>query len=377
MLRRKLLLILFTLTSLLVVLAVTAIASLEGVFAELDHIKHEANTVVDRANQLNAVVSGLESDLYELQSGQMRHLDGLINAVENLRTLTDEMSGHYVARLPEVAPHFAKLTQQLGKFEADMEALATARDPAMAERHTVNALREAAALRQDITQITILAHQHAQQEQDNLTSRFRWLVVGMALGFLLVINTTILLLLRMVVVILRPVDRLVEATKQLALGRFSHRIELRQKDEFDVLAQAFNHLAQQLQEIEQRKIEVLGQTALTINHELNNALTTIGLQLRLLQRQAGDRQAMAACLRQIHDDLARMAKVVESLKHIRQIVLTDYTQGIKMLDLERSTRPPEVVPPDVAPPDAPPLPEGRSGTDKPVPTPAGPPFPVD
>ena len=32
----------------------------------------------------------------------------------------------------------------------------------------------------------------------------------------------------------------------------------------------------------------------------------------------------------------RMVGAVESLKHVRRIVLTDYVSGVKMLDLERS-----------------------------------------
>ncbi len=32
-----------------------------------------------------------------------------------------------------------------------------------------------------------------------------------------------------------------------------------------------------------------------------------------------------------------MTRTVESLKHVRRIVLTDYAAGVKMLDLARST----------------------------------------
>jgi hypothetical protein len=39
---------------------------------------------------------------------------------------------------------------------------------------------------------------------------------------------------------------------------------------------------------------------------------------------------------QIHESLARMTVTLERLKHVRRIVLTDYTEGTKMLDLERS-----------------------------------------
>jgi hypothetical protein len=41
--------------------------------------------------------------------------------------------------------------------------------------------------------------------------------------------------------------------------------------------------------------------------------------------------------------------VVESLKHVRRIVLTDYTKGLKMLDLERSVTDDEE--PDAGDPD--------------------------
>ena len=37
-------------------------------------------------------------------------------------------------------------------------------------------------------------------------------------------------------------------------------------------------------------------------------------------------------------DLADMAQTVESVKHIKRIVLTDYIAGVKMLDLHRSTQ---------------------------------------
>ncbi len=76
------------------------------------------------------------------------------------------------------------------------------------------------------------------------------------------------------------------------------------------MARAFNSLAEQLQANEQRKLETLGQVALMLNHELNNAMSIIELQLRLLDRSAGN-EAHQKCLRQIHENLARMAQTVE------------------------------------------------------------------
>ncbi len=175
-------------------------------------------------------------------------------------------------------------------------------------------------------------------QQLALTNRFRWLVTGVALGFLVTINVSVLLLLRAAGMILRPVDKLVEGSRELARERFDHRIVLGEHDEFDELADAYNRLAQQLQDNEQRKVETLHQVARTLNHELNNAIATIELQLPLLQRQAPDDAGFEMRLKQIRENLQRMNHVVKDLTQVRRVVLTDYVQGVKMLDLERSVQ---------------------------------------
>jgi len=127
----------------------------------------------------------------------------------------------------------------------------------------------------------------------------------------------------------------------LAAEQFDYRVDLPGRDEFHELAAAFNQLGEQLRNNEQRKIETMHQAARTLNHELNNAMAIIELQLRLLRRRSaahGD-GADDGSLAKIHASLVRMAEVVDSLKHIRQIVLTDYTDGVKMLDLARSVDP--------------------------------------
>jgi Na+-translocating ferredoxin:NAD+ oxidoreductase RnfC subunit len=65
-------------------------------------------------------------------------------------------------------------------------------------------------------------------------------------------------------------------------------------------------------------------------------MTIIDLQVRLMERQTSASPVFKRCLTQIHQSLGRMAQVVQSLKHVRRIVLTEYAAGEKMLDLERS-----------------------------------------
>jgi signal transduction histidine kinase len=95
-------------------------------------------------------------------------------------------------------------------------------------------------------------------------------------------------------------------------------------------------MAEQLQAIEQRRMEVLQQTALALNHELNTAASIIELQLQLLDRRSGGDERLEKPMRQIHESLERMTRFVQALKQIRRIVLTDYVSGVKMLDVEKS-----------------------------------------
>ena len=338
MLRRKLQTLLFLLIALLMSLAIAAVWSLEGVFDEMDHINHEASAAMDQAEGMNVAVSGVEVQLYALQYGKTHNLDVLIEGVEQLNALAQELDQRYVVHEAAIAPVFTRLLEELAAFQLHVGAGATIEDPALQAMHNLAALQTVAQLRQDIQLVSQHASRHAQQEQRALTRRFRWLVGGMIVAFLLVINVSVLLLLRMAGMILKPVDQLVEASRQLAQEHFEYRVSLEGKDEFDELAQAYNNLAQQLQNNEKRKIEMLQQAALTLNHELNNALAIIQLQLRLLQRKSGDAGRFEDSLRQIEQTMGRMAKVIESFKNVRRIVLTDYISGVKMLDLERSTQ---------------------------------------
>jgi signal transduction histidine kinase len=150
------------------------------------------------------------------------------------------------------------------------------------------------------------------------------------------------------------VDELVEASRHLAREEFDYRVQDHRRDEFGELARAMNHLAEQLQTNEQRKMETLQQVALTLNHELNNAASIIGLQLEKFARSSGGDPRHSQQLREIRKALERMTGIAEALKRVRRIVLTEYVGGLKMLDLEQSLQADDAEPP------VPAAPSGRS-----------------
>ena len=137
-------------------------------------------------------------------------------------------------------------------FEKRVGVLATAQDRELALSYNLAALDAASQMHQMPAAASARHVQaHAlQAEQTALTGRFRWMVIAMAIGFLIVINGSILLMMRAAGMILRPVARLVHASRELANENFAHRVTVGQHDEFDELARAYNHLAEKLQENE-------------------------------------------------------------------------------------------------------------------------------
>jgi signal transduction histidine kinase len=336
MLRRKLLMILSSVILLLMVLAVAALISLQSIFSKLDHINTQANAVVELTNHMNLTISRVEILLHDLYTRKIHRLDELIESVEFMQAMDQQLGDYYIVHQPQIGDFYNQLRPLLEKFKAQISTLATTEDRQLLERHNIVALEAASALRNHILIVSQYAHQHSQNETTELTSHFRYFVIAIAAGFLLVINISILVLLRSANMILKPMEKLLVASRELAMEHFDYRVSIEQKDEFGELADAYNHLAQQLQHKEQQRMETLQQVALTLNHELNNAVSVIDLQLRLMTRQTDDKPAFESSLKQIHENLDRMTRVVQGLKNARRIVLTDYVDGVKMLDLERS-----------------------------------------
>lgn len=337
MLRRKMIIHLGLLVLLLLLTTVLAIVLLQNVLSDLNHVNETGWSAVEDVNELSITINEIELDLYELKVGRAKHLDKLIESVEQARRLLDRIGQYYMTREPQALPLLSMLQQSLPIFERDVGALATARDERVLTRHQEAALNAAVAMRHHTLPLSRYVRDHANSEQQAISSWFRWIVLGLALVFLLVINVSVVWLLRMGASILRPLDQLVEASRELARDRLDYRVKVEQDDEFGELGHSFNSLAEQLQANEKRKMETLQQVARAMNHELNNAMAIIELQMQMLSRRSTGSPATDKYLREIRASLERMTNAVQSLKNIRRIVLTEYVPGTKMLDLQRSS----------------------------------------
>lgn len=117
----------------------------------------------------------------------------------------------------------------------------------------------------------------------------------------------------------RRVARLTEGAEAFASGDLHFRLQApkNDNDEIDVLAHAFNAMADRLQEMIQRtvqaeKMAVLGEFATGVAHEVRNPLATIKLTVQALEKREPDKQRRELLI-SVEDEIDRLNRVVGDL----------------------------------------------------------------
>jgi nitrate/nitrite-specific signal transduction histidine kinase len=337
MLRRQLLIMLACLTTLMLATAISSVLLMKSVLRDLEHINTISMIGIDTTSRLDEAASRIEADLFNLKQAGRIDKSALLNASRFMRDQVDMLQSYYETerkgenRLPRLDLALNDLDNRINRLIQGF--------PSVETESIDQAIVSASLLRHEILNHADFSLEHMSMEQHDVTQRFRWMAISLAIIFVALINASIFLLIRAASLILKPVDRLIEASKHLAREEYSYRVEVEKRGEFRALAQGFNALAEQLETNEQRKIETLHQVARTLNHELNNAIAIIQLQLRMVAKSPSYNQNGSKQLEMIHETLQRMSETVNSLTKVRRVVLTDYMEGVKMLDLKLSTQP--------------------------------------
>jgi nitrate/nitrite-specific signal transduction histidine kinase len=334
-LHRKLLLVLGPLIVLLLAMAVGATLLLNAALADLDRVSQSSLQRTAQVAAIGATLTTIESELVALRLQTDASLDRLLDSAE---TIHEQVVAMETRNAETEAPTAAALEmrQALDRLMARLGEIAAGRNQQVIADHARIAGDDAIALREAIVEMGDAARLDDQAQNAALMARFRGTVLALCLAFLVVLNVSIVVLLRAASMVLRPVAQLVQASRHLACEEFDYRTPVDRQDEFGELARATNSMAEQLGRSEQRKLETLHQVARTLSHELRNAMAIIDLQLELVARTAGGDPQQEQRLREIHQALVRMSGTVDALTRVRRIVLTDYVAGLKMLDLERS-----------------------------------------
>lgn len=132
---------------------------------------------------------------------------------------------------------------------------------------------------------------------------------------------------------------------EIVAGQLGHVIE-RTRFERELietngaLLQAQDEIRKQQQQIvEMEKYQVLAQVAASINHEINNPLTTIMGNVDLILLASPDLEPpIRKKLNTVLEEARRIADITKKIRNIKRIVLEDYLErtGEKMIDIESS-----------------------------------------
>jgi two-component system NtrC family sensor kinase len=124
----------------------------------------------------------------------------------------------------------------------------------------------------------------------------------------------------------RPVKRLVQASRRLALGDLDTRVELDSKDEMGQLGETFNMMAASVKEsdrklrettqrklMESEKLATIGRLAAGVAHEINNPLTAVMTFSHLMLEDSGQDDPRREDLELVIHETTRCRDIVRKL----------------------------------------------------------------
>ena len=118
--------------------------------------------------------------------------------------------------------------------------------------------------------------------------------------------------------VLRPVQKIVAATRKVAAGDLHYRIALAKRDEIGILADSFNEMTHKLSEAQRQvyqsqKLAAVGRLAAGVAHEINNPLTGVLSYSSFLLKRAENKPEYKADLEVIVRETKRCRGIVKGL----------------------------------------------------------------
>lgn len=124
-----------------------------------------------------------------------------------------------------------------------------------------------------------------------------------------------------------PVRAVTIASRGIAAGDFGHRVPETSADEIGELALSFNQMARQLEQTEQRRVELIG----TVAHELRTPLST--LQLQAQGMLDGVLPWDATALLEMQRELARLQRLVMDLEELSRAEAGQVTLELRAVNI--------------------------------------------
>jgi signal transduction histidine kinase len=120
---------------------------------------------------------------------------------------------------------------------------------------------------------------------------------------------------------IRPIIALKQGTQAVAAGRLDARVDIRSRDEFADLGDAFNSMAGRLSKLQedvkrQERQATLGRLAAGFVHDLSHPVQNIGNSIRLLFRDDIDTESSEVLRRTVDRELGTLRRFMEDLRNL-------------------------------------------------------------
>lgn len=94
----------------------------------------------------------------------------------------------------------------------------------------------------------------------------------------------------------------------------------------------------QQQLIEHEKVSTLAKLAVSVNHEINNPLCSISLNVELLKRNflKDNNEQLKKIFEALEKNIEKISEITNKINNMKKIVTKEYLPGIEMIDLENN-----------------------------------------
>jgi len=164
---------------------------------------------------------------------------------------------------------------------------------------------------------TVIVEQPTREAYANLTALQRQLVVAISIALILMIAVGYLFGRSFI----DPILALKRATHGVAAGQLDARVDIRSRDEFGDLGEAFNTMADRLVQLQedvkrQERQAMFGRVAAGLVHDLSHPIQNIGNSTRLLLRDDVDAESRDLFRKTIERELETLKRFMEDLRHV-------------------------------------------------------------
>jgi signal transduction histidine kinase len=164
---------------------------------------------------------------------------------------------------------------------------------------------------------TVIVEQPTAEAYANATALQKQLVVAISAALLVMIIVGYLFGRTLI----NPILILKRATHAVAAGKLDARVDIRSRDEFGELGDAFNTMADRLVQLQedvkrQERQAMFGRVAAGLVHDLSHPIQNIGNSTRLLQRDDLDTESRSLFQQTIERELQTLKRFMDDLRHV-------------------------------------------------------------